>query len=217
MLIRTATALMLGAACAHAGDVYKCTNADGAIAFQDQPCGTGSTETIVHMAAAPPSRAAAGQGEDGEAMEPGGAAPLTQVHIGNPQQRNFSTSLFSCINGEDGKEYISRNGNPEPRMVPAGTMGIPGQSLAQAYRPGGIGVSAPGMRKIPIDNSPQAAIAGAYVAVQDQCAPASQPQACAYLRKQYDEVQQKLKRAFKDEQAVLKPQAAQLSRELDGC
>jgi hypothetical protein len=38
-----------------------------------------------------------------------------------------------------------------------------------------------------------------------------------YLRKQYDENQHKLKRAFKDERAVLEPQAQQLSAQLDNC
>jgi len=217
MRIHIAAALILGAAAgAHAGDVYKCTGADDVIAFQDHPCAAGETETTIRMAS-PPSRSAAAQPESTEGLEPGAEPQLTQNYIGNPSQPNYSTTLYSCINGEDGKEYISRNGNPEPRMVPAGTMGIPGQTLAQAYRPGGIGVSAPGMRKIPIDNSPQSAIAAAYVAVQDRCAPATQEQACTYLRKQYDDVMQKLRRAFKDEQAVLKPQAEQLSRDLDGC
>jgi len=215
MRIHIAAALILGAAAgAHAGDVYKCTGADDVIAFQDHPCAAGETETTIRMAK--PPRPSVVEPPADERMEPADAPPTRQALIGNGAQ-NYSPILFSCINGEDGKEYISRNGNPEPRMVPAGTMGIPGQTLAQAYRPGGIGVSAPGMRKIPIDNSPQSAIAAAYVAVQDRCAPATQEQACTYLRKQYDDVMQKLRRAFKDEQAVLKPQAEQLSRDLDGC
>ena len=212
-----ASLLILGVgACVQAGEVYKCTSADGAIAFQDHPCAAGETETTVRIAA-PPSRSAVAQPESTEGLEPGAEPQPRQIHIGNPPQQNFSTVLFSCINGEDGKEYMSRNGNPEPRMVPAGTMGIPGQSLAQAYRPGGIGVSAPELHKIPIDNSPEASIAAAYIAVQDRCVPATQEQACGYLRQQYDQVQQKLKRAFKDEQIQLKPQADQLNRELAGC
>ena len=218
MRIHAVTALILGAAaCAHAGDVYKCTGGDDVIAFQDHPCAAGETETTVHIAKSPrPPVVEPPEDERTEPADPPRTWQQTQIHIGDPAQ-NFSTTLFSCINGEDGKQYMSRNGNPEPRMVPAGTMGIPGQSLAQAYRPGGIGVSAPGVRKIPIDNSPQSAIAAAYVAVQDHCEPATQEQACRYLRQQYDDVQEKLKRAFKDEQATLKPQADQLSRELNGC
>ena len=70
---------------------------------------------------------------------------------------------------------------------------------------------------VPIDRSAQAAVAGDYVAVQDQCSQASHAQVCGYLQKQYDDVHQKLKRAFKDEQAVLQPQEDQLLKDLDGC
>jgi hypothetical protein len=73
------------------------------------------------------------------------------------------------------------------------------------------------LRQIPVDRSPQAAIAGDYVAVQDQCQPMSSEQTCTYLQKQYDDVHQKLKRAFKDEQAILQPQEDKLSNDLAGC
>jgi len=73
------------------------------------------------------------------------------------------------------------------------------------------------VRKIPVDTSPQAAIAGAYLAIQDTCEHATAEQTCQYLRGQYDKVQKKLRRAFKDEQAVLQPQADELDAQLGGC
>ena len=96
-------------------------------------------------------------------------------------------------------------------------MGYPGKSLASAYGPGGIGVSAPGMRQIPIDTSPQAAVAADYIAVQNHCERTTHEQTCDYLHQQYDQTHEKLRRAFKDEQAVLQPQADELDAQLDGC
>jgi uncharacterized protein YecT (DUF1311 family) len=73
------------------------------------------------------------------------------------------------------------------------------------------------MRKIPIDTSPQSALAGDYTQIQDRCMRASREQTCDYLRKQYDQVEHKLNHAFKDQQAVLQPQDDELRDQLDGC
>jgi uncharacterized protein DUF4124 len=193
----------------HAAEVYKCTNVTGIPAFQDHPCATGDQESKVHIvntpvAAAPPS-------DDGPAPAEPAVAPS------RVQAKSAAPAMWVCVRPEDGTQYMSRDGVSQPRMVPAGVLGIPGKNLAQAYGPGGIGVSAPGVRTVPIDRSAQAAVAGDYVAVQDQCTQASSAQVCSYLEKQYDDVHQKLKRAFKDEQAVLKPQEDQLLKDLGGC
>jgi len=214
-----AALILVAAPWAQAGNVYKCTNPDdGAIAFQDHPCATGDTETVIQLAKPPPAQPAMSQ-DSGEGADTSAPPPSADARLSAARQAMTGSLpvVFECVNGEDGKTYMSRNGNPDLRMVPAGVMGIPGQSLAQAYGPGGIGVSAPGMRKIPVDTSPQSAVAGAYVAVQDHCVPAGKEQTCAYLRQQFDEVHQKLKRAFKDERAALQPKEDELNAELDGC
>lgn len=193
----------------HAAEVYKCTNATGIPAFQDHPCATGDQEAMVHVA----GTSAAPQPADNSVPPPRGpAVPPPRV-----QPRNPVPMMWMCVRPEDGTQYMSRDGVTQPRMVPAGVLGIPGKSLSQAYAPGGIGVSAPGMRAIPVDRSARSAIAGDYVAVQDQCSQASHAQVCGYLEKQYDDVHQKLKRAFKDEQAELQPQEDQLLTDLSGC
>jgi hypothetical protein len=46
---------------------------------------------------------------------------------------------------------------------------------------------------------------------------ATREQSCAWLHKQYDEVTHKLRNAFKDEQAILQPQADELENQLNGC
>jgi len=124
--------------------------------------------------------------------------------------------MFVCTRPEDGTQYMSYDDQPPVRMVPGGVLGMPGQGLADPRNRGG-GVSAPGVRKIPVDTSPQAAPAADYVPVQDQCVPAPVETACAYLRGEYDRIHAKLRRAFKDEQAVLQPQLDALDAQLDGC
>ena len=103
------------------------------------------------------------------------------------------------------------------RYVPLGVLGFPGHSLSQAYGPGGIGVSAPGMRKIPIDASPQASIGADFTPLQDECMRASREQTCGWLQRQYDDVTHKLRNAFKDQQAILQPQADELENQLNRC
>lgn len=194
-----------------AAEVYKCTNVTGIPAYQDHPCATGDQESKVHIVNTSPAPAPAAPSDDSPAPPEPVIAP-SRMH-----SPSSAPAMWVCVRPEDGTQYMSRDGISQPRMVPAGVLGIPGKNLAQAYGPGGIGVSAPGVRQVPIDHAPQAAVAGDYVAVQDQCTQASHDQVCGYLNKQYDDVHQKLKRAFKDEQAVLKPQEDQLLKDLDGC
>ena len=202
--------LVSGASVCGAAEVYKCTNATDIPAYQDHPCAVGDAEAKVHVAGTSASVGATANGE--VALPPGPAVPPPRVPSRAPVPM-----MWLCVRPEDGAQYMSRDGVTQPRMVPAGVLGIPGKSLSQAYAPGGIGVSAPGMRAIPVDRSAQAAVAGDYVAVQDQCSQASRAQVCGYLEKQYDTVHEKLKRAFKDEQAVLQPQEDQLLNDLSGC
>jgi len=194
----------------HAAEVYKCINATGIPAFQDHPCANGDQESKVHIVNTSAAPAAPASDDSPAPAEPALAPSRVQMKAGTP-------SMWLCVRPEDGSQYMSRDGVSQPRMVPAGVLGIPGKNLAQAYGPNGIGVSAPGVRTVPIDRSAQAAVAGDYVAVQDQCSQASHGQVCTYLQKQYDDVHQKLKRAFKDEQAVLQPQEDQLLKDLGGC
>jgi hypothetical protein len=210
------TAFVLLCACAmsgaYAGDVYKCTTAQGGIAFQDHTCAAGDTETAIHVAPAP---AVAPVANDNDPQTPVAQQPPAAAPASMPPIRKPLPPLWACERPEDGTRYMSRDGVTQPRMVPAGVLGIPGKSLATAS--GANSVSAPGMRKIPVDRSAQAAVAGDYVAVQDTCVRATREQTCDYLNEQYDQVHEKLRRAFKDERAVLQPQEDELNDQLDGC
>jgi len=196
-----------------AEDVYKCTNAKGDVAFQDRPCPANTQEAQLHLRDATPAAPAPAPAEQAPAA-PVATNPTTQP----APPRAPLPALFICQNGEDGSNYFSENGNPLVRYVPLGTLGYPGKSLGQAYGPGGgSGISAPGINKIPISTSPRDAIATQLTAVQDACAQATLAQTCGWLRKQYDEVEHKLKRAFKDERAVLEPRERELIAQLDNC
>ena len=54
----------LSARIAHADSVYKCRNADGAIAFQDHACASGAAESQVEIAPAPPVAPSPDYGRD---------------------------------------------------------------------------------------------------------------------------------------------------------
>ena len=207
-----AIALLAFAAQAGATDVYKCTDAQGNVAFQDRPCPQNATQAEVWLPDAPPSPSPPAAASRAPAAAPASPPPLPAARAPAPLP-----PLWICRNAEDGSTYFSRSGTTPVRYVPLGVLGFPGHSLSQAYGPGGIGVSAPGMRQIPIDNSPRDAIASQYTPLQDECVRASREQTCGWLQKQYDDVAHKLHNAFKDQQAILQPQADELESRLNGC
>ena len=212
-----ALSLALSAACGvHAEEVYKCTNSHGAIAYQDHACAAGDTETVVPIEPAPtrtPTSAPAPVAD----TPPVEVAPPPAAATEPPPPRKPLPPLWLCTRPEDGSQYASRDGVVQPRLVPLGVLGYPGKSLAQAYAPGSNVMSAPELSRPPIDRSPQAASASQYTEIMDQCVRASPDQTCEWLRKEYNRIQAKLRRAFKDEQAVLQPQEDELDDELSGC
>ena len=207
-----AASLLVFAAEAAATDIYKCTTPQGDVAFQDHPCPASATQSQVWLPDVPPAPA---QTSAVASAPPAASALPPPVPIAQPPPT--LPPLWICRNAEDGSTYFSHSGAPPLRYVPLGVLGYPGHSLAQAYGPGGIGVSAPGMRQIPIDTSPRDAMASQFTPLQDQCVRATREQTCAWLQKQYDDVAHKLHNAFKDQQAILQPQADALERQLTGC
>ncbi|HST27993.1 MAG TPA: DUF4124 domain-containing protein [Rudaea sp.] len=205
-------ALLAFAAEATATDVYKCTDAQGNVAFQDRPCPQNTKQAEVWLPDLPPAPA---QPADAPSAPSAASVLPPSVPVAKPPAP--LPPLWVCRKAEDGSTYFSRSGSPPVRYVPLGVLGYPGHSLSQAYGPSGIGVSAPGMRQIPIDNSPRDAIASQYTPLQDECVHASREQTCGWLQKQYDDVTHKLHNAFKDQQAILQPQADELESQLNGC
>lgn len=202
----------------YAADVYKCTNPAGALAFQDHPCANGDSETQVHIAPPPPDSAEAPPAAATPADSPPPPTSPPSAAATPPSASREPPPMWLCTRPEDGRQYMSHSATSEVRMVPAGVLGMPGKTLGDAYgKNGGVGVSAPGVRQIPVDKTPQASVASDYVAVQDLCEQAPPEQVCTYLHDEYDRIRAKLRRAFKAEQAELEPQLADIQQQLDGC
>lgn len=196
-----------------AQQIYKCTNSQGDIAFQDRHCATGEKQVLVEIVGSTPSPATE---PITEAVPTQPAPPIqtAQPPIA-PPPRPALPPLWLCTRPEDGSRYVSHDGATPSRLVPMGILGYPSKSLASVYSAGGSGgVSAPEISK---PTTAHDAIANNYTEVHDECVPASAEQTCDYLRSELDTVEKKLRNAFKDDRAALEPRQAKLREDLAGC
>lgn len=206
--------LALFALNAQAADVYKCTAANGAIGFQDHPCGTGARQQRLQLRdeAAPPAPPAA-QTTDAAPPAPASSPPPAPPAPPSPP----AADVYLCLR-YDGTRYLSDSGVGARHWVPYAMLGGSGMSLADAYGGrDGIGVSAPGLRQPPNLPAAQNPIAGAYVWVDDECRRITPQQACTFLQSELDRVQSRLRRAFSDTEADLKREAQSLRERMRGC
>lgn len=213
--VRFALLLALCATAAHALEVYKCTNAQGDVAYQDKPCARDDKEVTLRLADEPDAPPEPPPAADAPPpIQPPPPPPTEPRRPSRPPP-----TLWVCANAEDGSRYISRNGSPPPRLVPLGVLGYPPKTLAEAYPPGaGNRMSAPEMNKPPIDASARGSIGAGYTQVQDECVQLTPEQACEALHQEYDQVSYKLSRArFKDEQAKLGAEVDDIEKDLRGC
>ena len=217
-----------GAEPASAQTIFKCVDAAGAVSYQDHACKAGTTETRQEILAAEAATQAPTPAQtpfdklptplhSPPSPPPAPEPPPVTVKPAVPP-------IWFCTRPEDDSHYVSRDGQPPQRWVPAGIVGIPRRGLAQSYGPGaGAGVTAPGASPPAASNPivPPRDLggrrAGGYVEVNDECVLATEQQACEYLYGELDDVDRKLRRAFKDDRAVLEPQQEQLRRDLEGC
>jgi len=209
-LLLASLAFCAGAA---ARDVYKCTRADGSVAFQDKPCAKDATESTVRVtdAMGTPPVAAAEPEPIPEVTMPVPPAPA-------PKPVKPLPPLWLCENAEDGSRYVSRYGAPPPRRVPLGVLGYGSKSLAETYAAGNNVMSAPEFNKPPIDNSARGSVAAGYTEVQDQCLRLSPDQTCNVLHQELDQLGDKLRRArFKSERSELQTKVDELEGDLGGC
>jgi len=201
---------------AHAATAYKCIGAHGAISFQDQPCRAGDKQQSIRLPdSAPPAETAAGEAPPPPASPP--PQPVPPIPAPPPTSQIPSPAFYLCMRA-DGSQYMSDNGQGGSMAVPLGVMGIPNRSLADAYSgPNSIGVSAPGLRKIPNVPAGSVPFGGMYTWIYDECHFAQPREACSYLRTQLDDVSVKLHRAFSDEAPQLEQQQATLRERMRGC
>lgn len=211
-MIRLCIALLLAslAAPAFAGTAYQCTGSNGQVSFQDKPCAPGQRQQTVQlddsqpaMPAPPPAPRA--QEED--------TPPPPPQHT--PEPMAPLPVMYACVRATDGKPYFSDNGNTQPYQVPYGILGSSSLPLSQVYGPGGGGgASAPELNR---GNITPGLIARRYVWVQDECREMTPDETCHALRDALDEVETKLRRAFKSDQPPLEKREATLRAELHNC
>lgn len=206
------TLLLAAPLAASAAEAFKCTAADGSVAFQDHPCARDARQQRLQLPEYAPPPA-----PEPDAVVVNAKPTPVEPAVPPPPPREPPPTFFLCTR-YDGSRYSSDSGIGARYAVPYGMLGGSGRGLAQNYGGrDGIGVSAPGLRKIPTLPAAEAPFATGYVEVEDECHRAAPQEACAYLSTELDGVRDKLKRAFSDTQAELERQERQLRERLRGC
>jgi hypothetical protein len=203
---------------AAAQQIYKCVNAQGDIAYQDHACSVGLKQSVVPAVSAPAASITTVTSAQFGTTPAASSTPPATPPASEPVKPS-PPPLWFCTNPEDGSHYVSQDGHSTSRWVPAGILGATDKGLAQNSGPNdGAGNSAPASAKPkPLAKSPGNVAAADYVEVHDDCVAADAEQTCEYLRDELDSVERKLRRAFKDERAMLEPRQAELRDQLDGC
>jgi hypothetical protein len=209
-----ALACLLAATGAGATEVYRCAVADR-VSYQDKPCAKDATQSLLHLddAAPPPPPPAAAPTADASPVDdaqPAQEPPAPALPARPPPD------FFLCT-ATDGSHYLSEDGIGRRSAVPYAMLAGSGKSLAQAYAPNGIGVSAPELQKPPTIPARQDPLGASYVWVVDECHHADPQEACAYLHNEADKLDGKLRRAFSDTEKQLRQERATLRERLQGC
>lgn len=202
---------LAGTGAAHAVTVFKCTDAKGAVSFQDRPCAATTRQQTIAMPDPPPPPLPA-------SVAPAPPEPIAH-EIEPPQQAPMHPPpQFYLCTRYDGTRYISDTGEGGSALVPLGVLGVPGRSLSDAYSPqNSIGVSAPGLRQIPHVPARGVPFGGMSTWVDDECHDASPQEACTYLRNALKDVRYKLTKSFSDTTPELKRQEAGILERMRGC
>lgn len=204
-------ALWLAAPLVAHAQVFECTAANGAVSYQDHACARGQKQKVLNL----PSHAPPGYVPPAPATSP---PPPDSSGLPPPQAYVPPAPLpvmYACVGAVNGKHYLTRH-PPPPYLAPLGVMGYPPQSLSQAYgAPGGAGASAPEIAPKPRIGGPS--IAAGMIEVRDFCMPAPEAEVCAYVQREYDENDQKLRMAMPHEQPPYAKREQQLQDQLRNC
>jgi hypothetical protein len=158
--------LMSLSSLAHAEDVtiYRCIGPGGQLALRDSPCLKGETQQVRSMAR--PKDPAPGAAPITTPAPPPATAPAREVQV---IYRTPPRPMYECVTDE-GKRYVSDNGEGNPRLVPLWAVGYPrwedGTGGPTRHRPS---VARGGL------------LPGAEVWVRDECHPLPQEDVCARL------------------------------------
>lgn len=199
---------------AAATSVYRCVGDDGIVKFQDMACQSGESSRKILLPEAPPPPVVETNRADRK-------PPVKVVQSASPRESTpaveFNVSATLCAR-EDGSRYLSDSGHGEQRAVPLGMLGVPGDSLVDAYAGrDGIGVSAPGLRTPPVDHSSFGQLGAAYVWVEDPCRRINAGQLCEFLDERIDDAERRLRFAFSDTSAQVREDLESLRRRAKGC
>lgn len=188
-----ALVLICCAGTASAQAIHKCRDAEGRVAYQDQPCPAESLP--LPPIDAPPSvpyvpevaGQRAPQASDAAAAA-GGAPPPPPL-----------PARYRCTR-EDGESYVSTDPSPPSRYVPAWVVGATSTTS--------------NLRRTPAREAWDRSVGGAYVLVQDRCRPMSRGELCAHWGERLDAARRSARSAFFDEREALARDAATLRESL---
>jgi hypothetical protein len=196
--------LLLAAAPAAAGTVYKCTGRDGRVSYQGEPCAAGQRQQTLQLSdrqpAAPPPAATVAAVPAENDVPPEAPPP--------PAPTAPPPTMYRCMRATDGESYLSSNGQPAPYLAPLGVLGVLPSSLAETYS----GANHMGQGKVTAG-----LVANHYTWVQDACRELSPQETCQALHEAWDDNEGKLRRAFQDDEPPLKRRQAELREQLSHC
>jgi hypothetical protein len=186
--------------------VYRCVDADGRVALQDQPCPPGREAARRTVAAEadsaplPPPPPVAGE-------SPPASSPPMPVDAPMPTP---PPELWRCVDFE-GKQRFTAQPEPNGRYVPlwvvqgneAGPRGLAGRAGRPAPRAGGSGPGGPGAATVP-------GALGPMVYVEDQCFLLPPEQACRRYRDQRAEIERKRPSRSGEERRQMEAESARL-------
>lgn len=201
-------------ALADAASIYRCVGADGVIRFQDQACRSDENSRRIELPDAPAPASVAVPSDEGKVPPAPATVDVAPQRVPEPEPAVTAT----LCTREDGSRYLSDNGHGEQRAVPLGVLGIPRDSLAEAYGGrDGIGVSAPGLREPPADHSRHGRIGALLTWVEDPCVQINKSQLCEFLGMRIDEAERALRLAFSDSQAHRRNELEALRQRASQC
>ena len=194
--------------------VYRCVGEDGVIKFQDTPCRSDETARRIELPDPPSVPMTDTRSDDAE--QP--SAPSSRA-------REFETTPAikpdvgaTLCKREDGSRYLSDSGRGERRAVPLGILGVPRDSLADAYAgPDGIGVSAPGLRTPPVDRTSYGQFGAMVTWVEDPCVRINASQLCEFLGGRIEDAERRLRFAFSDTSAQVRKELETLRQRARQC
>ena len=179
---------------AQAQAIHKCRDAEGRIAYQDQPCPAESLP--LPPIDAPPSVPYLPATAPAASATPPADAPATATGAASPPPL---PARYRCTR-EDGESYVSTNPSPPPRYVPAWVVGATSTTS--------------NLPRTPAREAWDRAVGGAYVLVQDRCRPMSRGELCAHWGGRLDAARRGARTSFFDEREALEREAVDLRASL---